>query len=70
MVSRAWKAFVAGAYDDQMKVKIFRASSAGRLERKVNQFLESVSVRVIDVRLAGGFGEMSVLVRYEEQEAG
>ena len=49
-----------------MKIKVFDASTSGRLERKVNKFLADSEIKVLDIKHAGGFGFVSALITYEE----
>jgi len=49
-----------------MKVKVFSAATEKSLEKKVNEFLET-GVDVVDVKIAGGFGFMAIMVSYNER---
>ena len=49
-----------------MKVKILDAMSTGRLENKVNNFIEKEQPNVIDIQLSAGFGSYAALIKYED----
>ncbi|HLR60923.1 MAG TPA: hypothetical protein VK097_00605 [Lentibacillus sp.] len=49
-----------------MKVKILDAMSAGRLENKVNNFIERERPNVIDIQISAGFGSYAALIKYED----
>lgn len=48
-----------------MKIKVFRDKYEDALERKVNEFLSSKSIRMIGIQPVLSDGEMMVVVTYE-----
>jgi len=50
-----------------MKIKVFSAGTERGLEKKVNTFLEGAEIDIIDMKFAGGFGFIAVMIRYSEK---
>ncbi|MFD1361796.1 hypothetical protein [Lentibacillus salinarum] len=49
-----------------MKVKIVDAMSTGRLENKINKFIEKERPNVIDIKISAGFCSYVALIQYED----
>lgn len=49
-----------------MKVKILDAMSTSRLEKKVNNLIESEHLNVIDIQISAGFGSYAALIKYKD----
>jgi hypothetical protein len=48
-----------------MKIRVFVGLTEGGLEKRVNKFLESNNIKVIETQFAGGFGFIAIMIRYE-----
>ncbi|SDQ77373.1 hypothetical protein [Virgibacillus salinus] len=50
-----------------MRVKILDAMTSGRLEDKVNQFINEKQIKVLNIQITAGFGNVVALIEYEEE---
>jgi len=50
-----------------MKTKTFDASSAKRLDNKVNKFLDANNIEVIDIKYSCGYAVQGAMIIYKEK---
>jgi len=49
-------------------LKVFCTYTEKGMERKVNSFLETPGIEIIDMQFTGGFGFIGVLIRYNVKQ--